>query len=341
LPVQERINRQSEISPSLFLPTYLQQPSQSALDALTVTLPQIEAGSTFVPAYAAAGFNESNITSYQPIGNSIYNGLAAQFTRRFNHGLQFVGAYTFSHAIDDSTAEVFSTYLTPRRPQDFQDVGNDRSNSILDRRHRFTLAVIYNLPYFKSGNWLRQNLLGNWLISPIYTYESPEFLDVQSGIDSNLNGDTAGDRVLVNAAGIPGTGSGVSALTNSAGATVAYLAANPSAQYIQAGLGALEPNNSLLVAGRNTLPSRPIDNVDVNIAKTFKINERLNVQFNCQAYNLFNHPQFTPGFPDDVAPVGYTASRSIVEPQEPGFNQDQNFFPSHARSLQLGFKFQF
>jgi Carboxypeptidase regulatory-like domain len=341
LPVQERINRQSEISPSLFLPTYLQQPSQSALDALTVTLPQIEAGSTFVPAYAAAGFNESNITSYQPIGNSIYNGLAAQFTRRFNHGLQFVGAYTFSHAIDDSTAEVFSTYLTPRRPQDFQDVGNDRSNSILDRRHRFTLAVIYNLPYFKSGNWLRQNLLGNWLISPIYTYESPEFLDVQSGIDSNLNGDTAGDRVLVNAAGIPGTGSGVSALTNSAGATVAYLAANPSAQYIQAGLGALEPNNSLLVAGRNTLPSRPIDNVDVNIAKTFKINERLNVQFNCQAYNLFNHPQFTPGFPDDVAPVGYTASRSIVEPQEPGFNQDQNFFPSHARFLQLGFKFQF
>jgi hypothetical protein len=340
LPVQERLNRQDKVTPSLFLPTYLQQPSQTALDAIPVTLPEINAQSSFVPAYAAAGFT-SNITSFQPIGNSIYHGLAAQFTRRFSHGLQFVGAYTFSHAIDDSTAEVFSTLLTPRRPEDFQNLRADRSNSILDRRHRFTLALLYDLPYFKSGNWFRQNLLGNWLISPIYTYESPEFLDVQSAVDSNLNGDAFGDRALVNPNGTPGTGSGVSALTNSSGAVVAYLAANPAAQYIEAAPGALQPNNGLLVAGRNTLPSRPIDNVDLNIAKTFKINERLKLQFNAQAYNLFNHPQFTPGFPDDVAPVGYTASRTIVQPQDPAFNQDQNFFPSHARFLQLGFKFQF
>jgi Carboxypeptidase regulatory-like domain len=341
LPVQEQINKQARVSPSAFLPTYLQQPAQATLDALPLTLADLEAQSAYVPAYAAAGFDSANITSYQPIGNSIYHGLAAQFTRRFSHGLQFVGAYTFSHAIDDSTAEVFSTYLTPRRPEDFQDLRADRSNSILDRRHRFTLALVYDMPYFKSGNWLRQNVLGNWLISPIYTYESPEWLDVQSGIDSNLNGDSAGDRVLVNPAGTHGTGSGVSALTNSAGATVAYLVANPSAQYIEAGLGALEPNSGLLAAGRNTLASRPIDNVDVNIAKTFKITERMNIQFNCQAYNLFNHPQFTPGFPDSVFPTGYTSTRSVLEPQSPVFNQDQNYFPSHARFLQLGFKFQF
>jgi hypothetical protein len=267
--------------------------------------------------------------------------LAAQLTRRFEHGLSFTAAYTFSHAIDDSTAEVFSTYLTPRRPSDFQDVSADRSNSILDRRHRFTLALLYDLPYFKSGNWFRQNLLGNWMISPIYTYESPEWLDVQSGDDANLNGDTAGDRVLVNPHGTPGTGSGVSALLNTAGATVAYLAANPSAQYIQAGVGALEPNNGLLLAGRNTLASSPINNVDVNIAKKFKLSERVGLQFQCQAYNLFNHPQFTPGYLDSVYGIGYTASRDVLEPQSATFNQDQNFFPSHARSLQLAMKLSF
>lgn len=353
LPVQDRINRQDKVTSSLFLPTYLQQPSQATLDALPVTLPEINAQSSFVPAYAAGGFKPANITSYQPIGNSIYHGLAAQFTRRFNHGLQFVGAYTFSHAIDDSTAEVFSTLLTPRRPQDFQNVHLDQSNSILDRRHRFTLAVIYDMPYFKSGNWLRQNLLGNWLISPIYTYETPEWLDVQSGIDSNLNGDSAGDRTLINPKGTPGMGSGVTALcqfvnpcgSTGSGAIVAYVATSPSAQYIQAGSGALEPNNGLLLAGRNTLASRPIDNVDVNIAKTFKLNERMNIQLNCQAYNLFNHPQFTPGFLSDVMPTtgafGYTGSRSVLEPQSPNFNLDQNFFPSHARTLELGFKFRF
>ena len=56
-------------------------------------------------------------SSYQPTGNSIYHGWATQITRRFSGGLQFVGSYTFSHAIDDSTADVFSTYTTPRRPR--------------------------------------------------------------------------------------------------------------------------------------------------------------------------------------------------------------------------------
>lgn len=341
LPVQDRINRQNKISPSLYLPTYLQNPGQAALNALTTTLADIDAQSSYVPAYEAQNFNGASIVSYLPMGNSIYHGLATQLTRRFTHGLQFTAAYTFSHAIDDSTAEVFSTYLTPRRPQDFQNLRADRSNSILDRRHRFTLALLYDLPYFKSGSWFRQNLLGNWMISPIYTYESPEWIDVQSGGDANLNGDTAGDRVLVNPNGTPGVGSGVSTLTNSAGDIVAYLAANSSAQYIQAGSGALEPNNGLLVAGRNTMASRPIDNVDLNISKRFKITERTSFEFQCQAYNLFNHPQFTPGYVDDVYSIGYTSSLSYMEPQNPNFNKPQNYFPSHARALQLALKFKF
>jgi len=322
------------------------------LNALTTTLPEIEAGSSLVPAYAVGGFT-SNITSYQPIGNSMYHGVALQITRRFQHGLQFVGAYTYSHAIDDSTAEVFSTILTPRRPQDFQDVANDRGNSILDRRHRLTMAVYYDLPYFKNGNWLRRNLLGNWLVAPIYTYESPEWLDAQSGIDSNLNGDSAGDRPLVNPAGVPGTGSGVAPLCQVVancmqqpggpvpGPIVAYQAANPNAQYIRAGLGALEPNNGLLVAGRNTLASSPINNIDLNIGKNFHINERMFFTVQAQMFNLFNHPQFTPGLLDDVARVGYTGSRSIVEPSNPAFNLDNLYFPSHARNIQLAAKFTF
>ena len=37
------------------------------------------------------------------IGNSTYNGLQVKATRRFTHGLQIQGSYTWSHAIDDAS----------------------------------------------------------------------------------------------------------------------------------------------------------------------------------------------------------------------------------------------
>ena len=50
-----------------------------------------------------------------------------------------------------------------------------------------------------------KNIVGNWQFAPIYTFQSPEYATVQSGDDSNLNGDCAGDRAIFNPAGVPGT----------------------------------------------------------------------------------------------------------------------------------------
>ena len=56
-----------------------------------------------------ANFSNLPITSYLFRGNSIYHGLATEFSRRFSKGLFFKTAYTWSHALDDSTADVKST----------------------------------------------------------------------------------------------------------------------------------------------------------------------------------------------------------------------------------------
>ena len=129
--------------------------------------------------------------------------------RRFSNGLSFIAAYTWSHLEDDATATNFSTYLTPRRAQDFQDLKADWANSALDRRQRFTFTPIYDFMPFKDGNWFMKNIVGNWNISGTYTYESPEYATVQSNIDSNLNSDSAGDRAIVNVAGNANLGTGV------------------------------------------------------------------------------------------------------------------------------------
>ncbi len=89
-----------------------------------------------------------------------------------------------SHAIDDSTADVFSTYVTPRRPQDCANLQIEKSSSALDHRNRFTGAVVYYVASVQErSNWYMRNLVGNWDISPIYTYQTGTLATVQSGVD--------------------------------------------------------------------------------------------------------------------------------------------------------------
>src|SRR5262249_2522164 len=120
LDVQSRINKQSVVTAAHSLPTYLSAPSQATLDALPLTLADLKSQSNLVPSFAANGFTNP-IVEFAPVGNSTYHGLAMQANRRFASGLQFQASYTWSHLIDDSTADFFSTVLTPRRPQDFQN----------------------------------------------------------------------------------------------------------------------------------------------------------------------------------------------------------------------------
>src|SRR5205823_6636009 len=109
LITQSRLNSIAVANPSRFLPTYLQAPSQDTLNALPLTL----AGLTAISNNSFAPFGFKNpITAYLSRGNSIYHGLALQLDRRFASGLQFRGSYTWSHLIDDSTAEFFSTILS-------------------------------------------------------------------------------------------------------------------------------------------------------------------------------------------------------------------------------------
>ena len=268
LDVQTHPFAVSPVTASNSLPTYLQMPSQATLNSLPLTLTQLQSEPAILPQFAAAGFTNPALTEDSPIGNSTYHGLALQMNKRWSNGFQFVGSYTWSHLIDDSTADFFTTLLTPRRPQDFQNMRAERSSSALDHRQRFTLAAVYDVPLFRHSSAFLRNVAGNWSIAPIFTYESPEYVTALSQTDSNLNHDFFTDRTIVNPAGQDGVGSGVTLLSNSAGQVVAYLAANPNARYIQAGPGAFAN------AGRNTLSGRPINNIDLNVMKNFRIRER-------------------------------------------------------------------
>jgi hypothetical protein len=203
-----------------------------------------------------------------------------------------------------------------------------------------TIEAIYDLPFFKNSSWAMKNIVGNWQFAPIYTFESPEYATVQSNVDTNGNGDAAGDRAIYNPTGIANTGSGVVPLTNSAGATVAYLATNPTAQYIEAAPGALAN------IARNTLALPHINNWDFSLLKRVNITERQAIEFQFQAVNIFNHPQFVPGFISDIMPANGAIATSgnthnTLVPQNGAFTNWQTAFSSHPRAVTLVLKYSF
>lgn len=385
LPAQIQLNRQAVINSQNALPTYNAVPNDQTLQTSNRTLGSLSQASakgqilaSYVPAYAAAGFGPTgpndatvyqNITSYQPYGQSIYHGLSGQLTRRFVNGLQMNLAYTFSKLLDNSTAEVFSTTLTPRRPQDFQNIKADRSVSAIDHRNRFTVEAIYDWHPFKNSNYLLKNLLGNWEIAPVYTFQSPEYYTPQSGVDSNLNGDAAPDRTIINPLGKRGTGTGVVSVVNTniacpanalgrganynPGTTtlatscraniVGYVPGavaggvftpNNNAYYVQAGLGALS------TAARNTEALPGEYNLDLSVLKRLTY-EHYNLEIGAQASNVLNHAQFIGGNISTIGNPSASSYGSFSTVSSGTFNKPKALFSSNPRLMQLSAKFTF
>jgi len=378
LDVQNILNFGSVITPATALPTFFSTPSQATLDGLTNSNLKALRGLNNVPVNlndvdgcppglpptdpTCTGFNQSVLTAFIPSGWSTYHGLQAGLTRRFSNGLTMQSAYTWSHTIDNSTADFHSTDLTPRRQQDFFSFSPEKATSALSRTHRLTFAAVYQLPFFKNGNWLMKNVVGNWEFSPIYTYESPELATVQAARDANLNGDSAGDRGIINPGGIRGEGGNVMALSAAsgpnAGQVVAYVATTDAAgkipctsagqcpQYIRTGLG------SISNMGRNTLSTYHTNNYDLGTYKDLNITERMKFRFGAQFGNLFNHPQYIPGSNpgfglgvNDVLSYNSCCTtstyRNFATPGAANFNNPKATFASNARTMGLVMKFIF
>lgn len=336
---QSMANIQPVVTPNRTLPTFMQRPSQAELNGLSLTLDDLvadfNAGGFYVPRYLDAGFTNI-LFAFPNRGNSVYHGLATELTRRFSKGLLFKGAYTWSHNIDDSTADLFSTLLNPRRPQDFQDMRAERSSSALDRRHRFSFNWVYESQWLRNhSSWFLRNLIGNWVLSGTYIAESAQLATVQSGLDSNMNLDSAPDRALVNPAGTDRVGSDIEPLRNDLGQIVGYLALNPNARYIKAGRGVYP------TGGRNTLPMRGINNWNLGFTKRFAITEHKAFEFRTDMYNAFNHPQYTPGSINTVVATSTSATRNHLIPGHELFNDPTRVFGSKPRSIQLVARFTF
>ena len=299
LPVQIRRNEPIVLDSLLTMPTFFSTPTAAQLAGLqtygsrTANIFQ-PGGPAFFPGDAFAEPFGGFITAFEPVGNSNYDSGSISLTRRFSNNFAFTTAYTFSKTMDNSTNELFTSRVNPRRPQYGRDLRNEWGLSVFDIPHRFVFGANWEVPWFKnSGNAFVRGVLGGWEFAPIFQAQSGQPITPLSNVDANFNFDAAGDRTIVNPAGAQGTGSGVRAVALVGGQVttvplgdpraVAYVAINPNARYIQA--GPLARAN----AGRNTLRANGYNRTDLTALKNFRFGEeRYNLQFGAEIFNLWN-----------------------------------------------------
>jgi len=369
LPVQQRLNSASAFDPHVPgggiapLPTYLNASDVPA----TVVAPASTLASfdNFNPLPLSGDGFFGAMTTFPPIGSGTYHSGSVDFIHRFARGLYLRANYTFSKNIDNATNELFSSRVNPRRAQDGFDFAGERGPSALDIRHKFALSFLYEIPNVPTDHAFVKALAHGWEWGGTYLAESGQPVTPLSGVDSNANGDAAGDRTIINPAGRALTGSSVTPVCNfrPGGATstgdcdpnhaddnnvggdptpadaftVGYVADDPTARFIQAGVGALAN------AGRNTVYTPGLNVWNMSLFKTTKITERFSLQFRAETYNTFNHRNFSIGLPTNNGTIDQTQNPNPLSAGYIFVTSGSLFLNSHqfnggSRTMQLGLR---
>src|SRR6185295_14193126 len=93
------------------------------------------------------------IYAYAPFVSANYQGLQAQIERRFQRGLTFLAAYTYSHSIDNGPSQA-DNGVGDSGPQNSLNFAAERGNSNFDLRHRFVASTVYELPFGRGKRFV-------------------------------------------------------------------------------------------------------------------------------------------------------------------------------------------
>jgi hypothetical protein len=305
------------IRPGLFTPPNTVA-EEAALQA-NGTLRNLNAGLSATPTGTTNRIDPrfGSVAILDSSANSNYQSLQFQAIGRIFRDLRLSAAYTWAKSIDDAS-DALSVLLdddaVPQNPFNGRD---NRAVSAFDVRQRFSLSHTYDLPWFKQGNRFLKETLGGWQFSGIYA--------VQSGLPINL---VAGSKRGLTDALLLGTAAGTQRpdvvgplnlqFTPNPGGTPANKVTNSGlAQPLVGHFGTL---------GRNAVRINGLNNFDWVLSKTFPVTERAHVQFQAQAYNVFNHTSFA---------LISTGARTLSSPNVFGYYDGTQ---SESRNIQLNLR---
>jgi hypothetical protein len=251
-----------------------------------------------------ANCNFSRVIQYGNTAYSIYHGMQSQLRLQNWHGFTGQASYTFSKTIDN-TSEAFSTnggtvFALAQNPFDISNA--ERAVSNYDFPHVFGLLWVYDLPFKSQQRGLLGRLMGGWQINGTYRYTSGQPWTVEQNAGQGLcdpanftGGAFDACRPILHSASAPFNS--VGQCTNPGAADCGLVSVNnggpiamSQAHWITNDVNAAKFFGSpFLGVGRNTERGQPISTVNMAVFKNTQVTERLTIQFQAEAFNLFNH----------------------------------------------------
>jgi hypothetical protein len=257
----------------------------------------------------------TTLTVFGNYSSSNYNALQAQFQRQFYHGLGATASYTWSHSLDDAS----NFNAGAEFPRSL-----NRASSDFDVRQTFTASIVYDIPTPFKRNKLVSAALGHWSVDPIYHLQTalPVNVIAQSTLDTNIlvsqrpslipgvplyvygadcaaqNGGNAcpGGRGF-NAAPVTNVPDSKGVLPHPECQQSMMTPTGPSVVgYGAFCIGSIPGPSSRMPqgnAGRNLLRGFPLQQFDLDIHRDFSVGERFRLRFHVNAFNVWNHPNFS------------------------------------------------
>jgi hypothetical protein len=239
-----------------------------------------------------AGIPADSLDIVESAGSSWYNGLELSLTKQMGDGLQFLGSYTFSKALDTDGANINGTSAGVALTLGNQNSPAQRwGRASFDRTQRFVFSTTWSLPSPPHG--LSRSVLGGWFLAAIATIQSGSALTIADTNSSNVFG-ISEDR-----AQLSGVCSKNQLVTGGAVQSKLNQYFNRSCFTAPSVIGADGIGTAFGNSATGIVNGPGQADLDIAISRTARTNWPFGdsaIEFRVEFFNALNHPQF--GNPD-------------------------------------------
>jgi len=299
-------------------------------------------------------------------GDAHYNSLQALFKAKVSRAL-INFSYTYSHSIGDVPQDESNGTPNYQTLTTGLNAGLDKGNTEINRPQIFGANLVVPLPELKGSNTALREVAGGWQVATILTAQSGPSTTIQTaGLSENVGN-------LANPSD-PNAGK-LNALYGTGNAGPSWAPGSNRRPDIVAGTSCTSGAHSNYVynADAFTVVGHTIGDIgneptgfchgpgyvndDFSLNKAWKAGERVSVEFRFDAFNFFNHSNFTAGTQGGAgSPIGSvncgaadssgkyqpcTATNNVISAQTAGGDLHATSILNRAREFQYGLKITF
>ncbi len=266
-------------------PYFQQIPASSSLGGATVAQQQLLRP---FPRFTTVALFRNNV------GNSKYNAAAATLEKRLSHGLTLTASYTFSKLLDDASTVFSQTIFTGpvlgnTGAADAYNRHLEKDVSTGDIPRVFAMGWVYDIP--------RVWKISGWQIAGLVRVQAGDAVPVLQATNNNSSLGFAVQRP-----------NRISDPNQFDGRTIA--------KYFNTAAFTAAPQFVIGNSSRNPVRGPGLQNADLMIGKTFRITERVNLEFRAEAFNVSNTPPLNDPIGNNCCSGSFGSITSAGNPRD-------------------------